>query len=154
MDVATFLNHNRPQKPPQGAIRGRKKTALEVALENAEKRAASGRWDDATAGAFVGLYAMCHRLTYGVDAADLAERGTFQAATRAATRALHDHFGDDKAELVEFVKWVWEREKGREEWAAREGKSRGRLNVRIQFSAGLVTDYRVDQSRHKRRRKR
>lgn len=154
MDVAAFLNHNRPTKPPEGTRRGKPKPPWKVALEDAERRAATGDWEDATARSFVGLYALCHRLTYGVDALDLAEPGALQGATRAATRALHVHFGDDKSELVEFVKWVWEREKGREEWAAREGKNRGRLNARIQFSAALVTDYRVDMTRRKRRRRR
>jgi len=153
MDVAAFLTHNRPSKPPPGTGRGRTLGPLAVALEDAERRAASGEWEDAGARAFVGLYAMCHRMVYHVDAGDLTDTRTFQAATRLAAGALHRYFGDDKDDLVEFIKWIWEREKGREEWAAREGKDRGRLNVRLQFSATLVTDYRVDQSRRKRSRK-
>ena len=149
MDVASFLTHN----PKRTGTRAKKKTTLEAALEDAEKRAASGDWSQAVVRSFVGLYAMCHRMTYGVDATDLADKGTFQMSTRMVTKVLHDLFNDDKDDLVEFIKWTWEREKGREEWAAREGKSRNRMNVRTQFSASMVTDYRVDQSRRTRRRR-
>lgn len=152
MDVASFLSHNTKRKPPPGTRRTRRRPDWEVSLEDAEKRAASGKWEDAQIRSFVGLYAFCHRLTYGVDDLDLEDKAVWRSATRQATRVLHNHFNDDKAEMVEFIKWVWEREAGREEWAKREGKNRGRLNVRIQFSARIITDYRVDRSRRRARR--
>lgn len=155
MDVAAFLAHNANRKPPAGTRRTTTQGPLEGLLEDAEKRAASGDWESASGRSFVGLYALCHRLTYGVDAVELEDRQTLQNATRAAAKALHVHFADDKSELVEFVKWVWEREKGRDQWAAQNGRARNRLGIRLQFAPALVTDYRVDQQRRAQlRRKR
>lgn len=148
MSVAAFLNHN-PKNGSRSAKRS-KLSGLEIAESDASKRAETGEWEDASARSFVGLYAMCHRMTYGVEASDLREKFKFNGATKAATKALHDFFDDDKSEFVEFIKWTWEREKGREEWAARESKIRGRMGIRLQFSAGMITDYRVESERRNR----
>lgn len=149
MSVAAFLSHSPIKRPSKGAKRP-KLSALEMAEEDASKRAESGQWEDASSRSFVGLYAMCHRMTYGVEASDLREKFKFTVANKAAAKVLHVFFDDDKSEFVEFIKWAWEREKGREEWAARENKSRGRLSTRAQFSAGMVTDYRVEAERRNR----
>lgn len=153
MDVAAFLAHSARTTQPPGTRRTASIGPLDGLLEDAEKRASSGDWEGASARSFVGLYALCHRLTYGVDASELEDRMTLQNATRAAARALHVHFADDKSEMVEFMKWVWERERGRDAWAAQQGKVRNRLGIRFAFSAHLVTDYRVDQHRRAQRSK-
>jgi len=147
--VDDFLSHasRRPRRenPPR---------PIDLAVKEADRRGASGDWEGAGGRAFVGLYALCHLLVYGVIPVDLADRAVYGRATKAATKCLHEHFGDDRAEFVEFIRWSWEREKGREEWADRKGVQRGRLGVFVQFSASVVTDYRVDQSRRARRGRR
>lgn len=143
-----FLNHGRAKAPP-GTKRGRTLPPVEVAINEAERRATAADWEDATGRAFVGLYALCHRLVYGVVPVDL-DAANLARASKLAASCLHKHFADDRAEFVEFVKWSWEREKGKEAWALRNGVTRGRLSAMAQFSGGLVTDYRVDLARSRR----
>jgi hypothetical protein len=128
---------------------GSRPSPLSIAIREAERCAASGDWTKATGRIFVGLYALCHRSTYGVDPVDLDE-GTLKIASSMAKRCMLKHFDGDPADFVDFIQWTWEREKERENWALRKGVDRSRLSVRFQFSAGLVTDYRVSLTRGRR----
>lgn len=148
--VAAFLDH----APRPTSKRRPRKSDLEAAISDAERRAASGEWEQATGRSFVGLYALCHRLVYGVLPEELAEKGALGLAAKMATTCLHVSFGDDRAAFVEFIKWTWEREKGREMWALQNGKTRSRLGVRLQFSGSLITDHRVDLQRRQKGRHR
>jgi len=150
--LAAFLTHG--TRRPKADQRGRKLSELEAAMIDAEKRSASGDWDGVGGATLVGLYAVCHRMVYGVPPADLAERASFARAAKIAAGCMHKHFADDRDAVVEFVRWSWVREEGREQWAARNGQTRNRLGFLLQFSPSLVTDYRVDQQRGSRGRKR
>lgn len=150
-ELAAFLNH----APRNAAPRTRTKTSdLEAAIKDADRRAATGDWETATGRSFVGLYALCHRIVYGVTPADLEEKGAFGLAAKIANTCLHTSFGDDRAAFVEFIKWTWEREKSRELWALQNGKQRSRIGVRLQFSGSLITDHRVDLERKRKGRRR
>ena len=121
----------------------RKLDRLEVALDDARRRAESGDWGDASGKTFVGLYALCHERLYRVLPEELREASPYAGAARAAGAMLRDRFGGDAGEMAGFVRWVWLREKGRHEWARRESKDRNRLSWMLQFSARLLTDYRA-----------
>lgn len=145
-----FLDHGRRRAPRRSA--GRRATPLEEALVDARARATSGDWSGAGGASLVGLYAHCHEALYGVRPAELDDRGQFVGAARSAATIVREHFGGDCDAAAAFVRWTWIRERGREEWAAREGKDRGRMGFRLQFSARLVTDFKVDATRRRRRR--
>jgi hypothetical protein len=145
--VEDFLTHVAGKRRGGGT---KKLKPLEVATREAEGRAASGDWEGVRGSVLVGLYAMCHRLVYGVPPDELLDKGAFAAASRHAARCLHASFDDDESAIVDFVRWVWEREEGLEKWAAERGISRRRVGVMFQFSASLVTEYRVDARRRRR----
>lgn len=144
-----FLDYG-PKRAPRK--RKPKPAPLKQAIEDAQRRSSSGDWDDATGATFVGLYALCHRLIYGVEPADLVPRGPFQAAAKAAKTCLHANFDDDPSDFVDFIRWTWVREEKREAWARANHKERGRISIRLQFSPSLITDYRVDRERRRNRR--
>lgn len=146
-----FLSHT--GKKRAGRSRGKKFTPLELALRDAERRAESGEWEDATGRSLVGLYAMCHRMIYGVVPAELEDKVTMRIASKMARAQLHKHFDDDVDQAVEFIKWAWEREKSRENHAMATGRDRSRMGYRWQFSDSIVTDYRVELERRTRRRR-
>ena len=122
-----------------------KSTALsdiEANTKIAEARSLSGDWDGARGRVFVGLYAVCHRVVYGVAPLELEQKPEFQAASRAALSCLHGHFDDDSDALATFVRWAWKREEGRAKYAREQRwDGRKRLGWRLLFSAHTVTDY-------------
>lgn len=129
----------------------KKKSAIELTIEDAERRSKSGDWGGATGKTFVGLFALCHRIEHRFVPLELSERTTMTFAAKLAASCLHTHFNDDPSEMVDFVVWCWERERGLENWALQNGRNRDAINVRSLFSASMVTKYRIDQSRSKKR---
>lgn len=152
--VEGFLSHKAKRTPIGGAAKTKKLSRVEIATLDAEHRSKTGVWEDATGKTFVGLYSLCHRIVYGDIPLELYQKGEFSTAARMATRALHEWFGDDPDTLVEFVKWSWEREKRRDAWAIQNGKDRGRMRSRLQFSAAYVQDWRIDKTKGRRRGRR
>lgn len=152
--VAGFLSHKSQRTPIGGAAKTTTLKPVEVAVADAENRSQTGDWTGATGRTFVGLYALCHRIVYGEIPLELFEKQEFSIAARMANKALHEWFEDNPDILVEFVKWAWEREKGRDVWALREGKTRSRMRSRLQFSAAYVQDWRVYRILRRRRGRR
>ena len=115
--------------------------AIEQAVLDARARAQSGDWTAAGAKAIVGLYAWCHKATYGEEPLELRDDGPFSGAARTVSKMLGEHFADDVEAMAAFVKWTWMREQ------ARRGAGRGtsRIGWRLQFSGAMLTDYRVEQ---------
>lgn len=144
LSVASFL-----ESTPKARATHQRLNDLDVAMRNAESRAKSGEWDGATGAVLVGLYAMLHVRVYQIRPEELTAQVEFRRASSQAKRLLHAHFGDDADAMVEFVKWAWQREKKRAEWARNQGTTRTRLSWRFLFSASMVSDYRVDQHNEK-----
>lgn len=132
--------------------RDRALTDFEVAVQGAENKARSGDWIVADGKVLVGLCAVCHKMVYGLLPLELEkQQREFRAATREASRILRVHFNNDIGAMVEFVKWVWQREKGRVEWASKQSppRERTRLGWRLSLSDSFVTDYRAYQHMHR-----
>lgn len=145
--LADFLRDPSSEGRIAGAKRATKESDLEAAVSNAAARVRSGEWGDADGRLLVGLYAWCHRATYGILPPELEDRAEFRAASRAALKVLHDSFDDDGAATAVFMRWAWKREKERSAWAAREKIDRNRMGWRLQFSLRLVGDFRVATAR-------
>lgn len=152
--IASFMgNFDSRSSGPRIRKRGAKQhlDPIDVALADAKRRAASGDWDAASGATFVGLYALCHSMVYGVTPDELRNTVTMRAAARAAKNLLHSTFVDDGEQMAQFVRWCWEREKRKHEWARSRGVERLRLGVKFQFSPAMVTDYRVECASRARR---
>jgi hypothetical protein len=150
--VDAFLNHGQGKRPTKGKVGRAKATPIELAVAEAKRRSREGDWSGAKGKVFVGLYALCHEIVYGDVPLELTENQELTIGARMVNRVLHDFFDDDPDALVEFIKWSWEAEKRKESWALRNGISRQRMRVRLQFSARLVQDYRTEKQRSGRRR--
>jgi hypothetical protein len=67
---------------------------------------------------------------------------------------LRAQFGADPERMAIFMSWTWTRERKQQVWREANGREGGRrLGWALQFSRGLVTDYRVDDARAKARHK-
>lgn len=152
--IGSFLASVQVPEPGRPRVRrgGRRQLLpIEVALDDARRRAASGEWDGAKGSSLVGLYALCHELIYGIVPEELRELASFRFAAKQAASFAHDHFDDDFGAAAGFVKWAWEREKRKHTWALKNGVDRNRLSWRLQFSAMLLTDWKVEQRAPRRR---
>jgi hypothetical protein len=136
--IGELPKKKRPAKP---------KKKIEEYVEEAKLCASSGDWSGAGGRVFVGLFAFFNTLLYGSIPLELYEARELSMGAKAANRALHEFFNDDKSALVEFMKWSWESEKRKDAWAMRNGKTRQRMLLRWQFSPQKVQDYRVEKSR-------
>lgn len=155
MAIGAFVQKATPPEVQKGRSRvrrggKRKLTPLEVAVDDASRRSTSGVWEDAKGATLVGLYAFAHKLTYGVLPDELQDARLFTVASKLAARMVHVHFGDDWSRSVDFIRWTWEREKGRDAWARAQGVDRNRMSWKLQFSASFVTDYRAAPTRRRR----
>lgn len=146
MDLDEFLAGTRPAPP-----RERKRPAIELAVEDASKRAKEGDWDEAQPKTLVGLYALMHRMIYGVMPEELTDTSTFNRAIRLAGSFMRREFGGDADATADFIVWTWEREEWREKRAAETGGNRGRIGFGLQFSKSVLTDYKTSQARRNRK---
>jgi hypothetical protein len=140
---------------PRAPRRGRgsvKLSKLEVAVQNAERRAKDGDWSEVDGAMLVGLYAVCHRLVYGVLPLELEKVPEFRRAAGVAMTMLQQHFEGEAGAMVEFVKWAWVIEKERHEWAGRQVPvaKRKRLLWQFLFTERTLTDYRISIKTRKR----
>jgi hypothetical protein len=90
--------------------------------------------------AVIGFFCMTHSLVYGVEPAELRDRNNYMGAISGIRRLLQQEFNGDIAQVFEFVRWTWQREK--RQFQTRQGDFR--VGWRYQFcSKALLTDYRI-----------
>jgi hypothetical protein len=109
----------------------------------------AGDYSKATATHLVALYEWCHEQIYGVRPAELSTRAAWKQVSFAASKLMKEQFKGDAVAVIDFIRWTWRREKGRED-ARRAGRNAhiGRVGWRLQFAMRyLVTDYRVETVR-------
>lgn len=137
--MASWSGADKPEKAQGRRRRSWGPSAREAAAE-ARERLEAGRWGDAEPRHLVGLYAVLHESVYGVAPEELAG-DAFPGATSAA-RKLAAELGGAEA-VVEFLRWTWSRERGREK--KREPGEGFRIGWRLMFCARtLVTDWKID----------
>ena len=121
-------------------------SALDRILAETRVAMKTGDWTDLNSRHVFAYWAIAHELVYGVAPVTTgAERA--QAAMRMGA-AIKRHFDGDVGKAADYLRWLWTRERGREEWRRREGTSRGAsLGWRMMFLSALVTEYRVDGAR-------
>lgn len=125
----------RPPKPFQPHLRA----AADLEALNGSK------WQRAEPRHLVALYAYLHGQVYKVDPEELTRAPLeWLGAVSAATKLLREEFGDDPVAAVEWVRWVWQREKRGCERRAKVGETSDfRITWRYMFCRrGLLVDYR------------
>lgn len=105
----------------------------------------AAKWSGAEARHLVALYAYLHEQVYGVAADELVKAPLeWLGAVSAATKLLREEFGDQAPAAVEWVRWVWKREKAGCDRRAKVGETSDfRIGWRYMFCRrGLLVDYR------------
>lgn len=153
-DASLALEEFLDEPPKKKRATSPKKSIYELAVKSAKVRSKSGDWTGSNARVFVGLYAVCHRVVYGIEPEELKPDTEMKKAMRLARKCLKQYFDGDVEEMITFILWTWERQKGKENWALSQGRSINRLSPWFQFGGSLVTDYRKSLVDKKRTRKR
>lgn len=132
-------------------LRSNGERALDRSREEALAMFRARDFAKAEARHVVALHAMLHKEILGADEADL-DAEVFLGAVSAAKKLCTEAFGGDVAELVEYVRWAWGREKQREARRRANEETNGfRLSWRWLFAARqTLTDYRVAQHRSRK----
>lgn len=143
-DTAPPAPAERPRKRlPDVSARARARLVHECARMRETRQ-----WDAAQPGHLVALYCWCHEHVYGAPPGELQQGSTWWLAQQAARRQVQQEFREDVVAAVDFVRWVWQREKGREAKRRRDGTGGDfRIGWRLQFGPTLLTDYRVELAR-------
>ena len=138
------------KKPPKKKGPGSLSTdAMARAASEVDAMIAGGDWSAATGRHFVALYGFLHARIYGVEPTMTGRERMLAAA--AAARMLAGEFGSDGDAMADFVRWTWRREAGRERWRRENQRSGGHVGWRLQFAGAIVTEYRLDLARTRKR---
>lgn len=139
------------ETPTPTAKRGRPKplslTAFKRVLLLTNELKDAKAWNEFEPKNFVALYCMLHGNVYGVIPEEV--RDVFTLVVNAAKKQLKDEFSGDNKRMVEFMRWVWAREKKRN--ATRSEDNDFRIGWRLQFGRTLLSDYRVARARKGRK---
>lgn len=142
--LANFIgdvHKKRPKKQP-GARR-------QEYIADVEDRIKRQDWSNVTVAMLVALYWVCHIKIYGCEPAELDSANTFTNAMKCAGKMVKEQFDGDLQKAVNFMRWVWTRERDREDWRRRNNVAGGRrITWQQQFIyLGLVTDWRAAKAR-------
>lgn len=107
---------------------------------------AEGDWSTASEGHYVALYVVLHHKVYGLKPAELDDGAQYFQAMRAA-KAFYASTSLAPDDMVDFLRWTWAREEGRERWRRDNAKDGQRVGWRLQFGGAMLSDYRVDKLR-------
>lgn len=126
--------------------KGPTKAGVSRVMREAEKMREANDWAKARPAHLVALYAWCHEQVYEVEPAELVGLN-WMAAASACAKMVREEF-DGVEDAVDFLRWTWKRERGREKWRRENGREGGRITWRAQFQQRFIlTDYRIDRAR-------
>lgn len=150
MSIAEFAPPKETKNRPSPA------RALRTAKEQVSEMMNEGRFAEARGRHFVALYVQLHESVYGVEPLELMQGDAWSGAASAADRMLKSEFRGNAPDMIEFVRWVWKRERAVEKKRRSDGGGNGRrIGWRLQFmQRHLLTDFRVEMSRQLGRSKR
>lgn len=104
-------------------------------------------WGDKRPALLVGVFCWAHEQIYGVDCVREVKR-FFLTASQGARKLIDEEFEGDFDEALRFMKWVWARERDREEWRRKNTGYGKRLRWRHFFvERELVTELRLAEAR-------
>lgn len=128
--------------------KAKRSTGLARQLRETREMMESDDWTIAKASHLVALYSILHDTVYGVEPELKGDE--LKRAKMSAGLFLKSKCKGDFKTAVAYMKWVWRRERGHEDWRRNnhiDGKVLGwRL---ILMFPGMWTEYRVGQERRK-----
>ena len=142
-ELAAFVK-SRPQKKKSKLT----KAKILKFVNQVDAKMAAQDWEGYSPSLVVALYMWCHKEVYGVEQLELQSPAVFEKARMQAARQRKEHFENDVEKQLLFMRWVWRRERGYEEWRRNNGGVGKTIHWYRQFvSAEMVMAYRIDEAR-------
>lgn len=117
-------------------------------IAEVESRIARQDWNNVNVGLLVAIYWVCHVKIYGTPPAELDSASAWTNAMKCAGLLVQQQFDGDVQKAVNFLRWVWTREREREEWRKKNDVPTKRISWQQQFIyKTLVTDWRAAKFR-------
>jgi len=139
---AALLESLGPDKPRKKITPAKVRTALDRA--GAQLQEVLNNPSTAEPKHLVALYARLHEDVYGAFPEELREVKDFGGACTAARKLVADAFEGDPAKVIEFMRWVWQKQRADAKRKRANGEAPFRVGWRYKFAARtLFTDYRV-----------
>jgi hypothetical protein len=149
-DFVAWIGKEEPKRGPKKRTPRSAAPHLQRAIAEVTEMQESGEWEELETRHLVALYAQLHERVYGAAPVELV--ADWAPALSAARKLQRDEFGDEPSRMLEWMRWVWKREREGEKWAASEKRERRRISWRLMFmNRQLVTDYRVAAARQQKR---
>lgn len=121
---------------------------IELQKQAATDREREACWDGVTAGQLIALYWVCHVKLYGVEPAELSDATTWSNAMKCAGNLVKLQFEGDVQRAVHYMRWLWTREREREEWRRSNRVEGKRLTWQACFVyKNNITDWRAAKVR-------
>lgn len=140
----------RPERRPRGARKTIAASSFRKTVGETEEMISSGDWDGFAARHVLALYDLMHAKCYGV-APEMTSEERHRMVLLAGAFAKR-HFDRDFAAVVEYFRWLWDREISRTKWKVENGREVRRLSFVWSISMALLTDYRVALAQKRTRR--
>jgi len=119
-------------------------------IADVQRRWRENDWKGMTPGYLVALYWVCHVAVYGTEPLELDKATVWTQAMKSAGALVKKHFDGDVDLAVCFMRWVWTRERDREDWRRRNNVSSNRITWVRQFCyETLVSDWRTEKVRQR-----
>lgn len=131
-------------KPRRAKPKTMREDVFVRATNEAREMMSTGDWSNARPTHFVALFCILHEKVYGIAPALTARDKKTAAAVAGAMLKHPEKFAGDANEMASFILWTWKREKGREEWRRKNGRSGGSITWGAQFNGAIFTDWRID----------
>lgn len=140
-------NLARTKRKKPSTRKGPTKAGVQRMIREANKMREANDWSKARPAHLVALYAWCHEQVYDVAPAELIGLN-WMAAASAAAKMVREEFDGSIEAAVDYLRWTWRREQGREQWRRENQREGGRVSWRAQFQQRyILTDYRIDRAR-------
>jgi hypothetical protein len=159
-DVSDIIPTNDPRKQTLEMWLGKPKrkaakpgcTAKSTMTRNrkkTEEMIASHDWEDVRAGHIVALYAYCHKKVYEFEPVELDDGYEYNKAAVAIHHLADKYFKGSYGRMVQFVRWVWNRQWATEQWRKENNhNSDFRMTWKYCFSPKMVGDYMLYMNRN------
>lgn len=144
--LGAWASKGKAKAPPKKRT-GVSKASFDRAMTDVSDLMASGDWSKAKPIHVFALYCHLHEHVYGVPPGETGSADRTRACFQVAN-LIRSQFDGKISEMVDFVRWAWQREESRESWRRENGRLSGfRLGSRLLFSGTMVSDYRVQMKR-------
>jgi hypothetical protein len=152
--LAAIKPNQAPEKPRKKRVRSASDIKKMIERNTDEATAFKDRndWTQAEAKHFVAVYYKMHAFVYDALPEELHAENQWLGAVSATKKLIADSFSVQgkpcNDAVIDFIRWVWDRERRRYKQAKEQGRDHTRITWRMMFASRYyVSDYKTEKRR-------